>query len=160
MILTLFHQYLVRLYWLSLSDRSTSAQSVYPTGYKRRHHRVRTHSFQASWILTSGGSIIWITVFFVSTIIFGSHLDSKRLQCQAVLHNRIITLSIGILSEEGIHSFDFKFRDPRFISNCRNILGPESTYFICTIGTTSSTNSQNNPSCDLELTRIGCQKRD
>ena len=32
-ILTLFHQYLVRLYWLSLSDRSTSAQSVYLTGH-------------------------------------------------------------------------------------------------------------------------------
>ena len=52
------------------------------------------------------------------------------------------------------------FEIARFISNCRNILGPESTHFICTIGATSSTNSQNNPSCDLELTRIGCQKRD
>ena len=35
-ILTLFHQYLVRLYWLSLSDRSTSAQSVYSTGHNTK----------------------------------------------------------------------------------------------------------------------------
>ena len=36
MISASFHQYLVQLYCRSLSDRSTSAQLVYPTGYKTK----------------------------------------------------------------------------------------------------------------------------
>ena len=60
MISASFRQYLVRLDCLSLSVRSTSAQSV--------HLRLGTNEgiivferihIQASWILTSGGSIVF-----------------------------------------------------------------------------------------------------